>query len=152
MKLSAEEAGFGCDEGYSTSFFYMATFGDDKISRPIGLERGKQGALEDSILSERYPDGSVKVRYYTYINFVEADLPPPDTATYYLQNLFTGATFSTDVPAKDNGPPRKTTALFADYGELGLGAVADVVTAVVYKREGVEVTNHCLSLTDDTLP
>jgi hypothetical protein len=49
MKLSAEEAGFGCDERYSTSFFFLATFGDNKVSRPLGLERANQDAFEESV-------------------------------------------------------------------------------------------------------
>jgi hypothetical protein len=154
VRLSAEEVGFGCGEHYATSFFLLATWPDQKISRAIGFERANRFAFNEYIGH----DGPVMASYYTLLNFVRANLPAPDTATYYVKNLFTGATFSTDVPAEDStdippqGPPAKFTELEVDYGKLGLGGLADVVTGVMYKREGVELTNHCLTLTDDTLP
>ncbi|AUX38090.1 MULTISPECIES: hypothetical protein [Sorangium] len=148
VALSAEEVGFGCEERYTTSFFLLASWPDNNVSRAIGLERAAQLALQEDISS----DDAVLVNHYTLIDVERASVPVPDTATYYLQNLFTGATFSIDVPTEGDGSPDYVTQLEVDYGELGLGAMTDVATGVVYKREGVELTNHCLTVTDTTLP
>ncbi|KYF87863.1 hypothetical protein [Sorangium sp. So ce394] len=148
VALSAEEVGFGCEERYTTSFFLLASWPDNNVSRAIGLERAAQLALQEDISS----DDAVLVKHYTLIDVERASVPVPDTATYYLQNLFTGATFSIDVPTEGDGSPDYVTEIEVDYGELGLGAMTDVATGVVYKREGVELTNHCLTVTDTTLP
>ncbi|WP_437576984.1 hypothetical protein [Sorangium sp. So ce887] len=145
--LPAEEVGFGCEERYATSFFLLASWPDDNISRPVGFPRAAREAFSEIIVS--YDD--VLVDYYTSVNVDEANVPMPDTATYYLKNLFTGVTFSTDVPT-DGDSPNSGTRIEVDYGELGLGAMADVATCVVYKRDGVELTNLCLTVTDTTLP
>ncbi|WP_129355546.1 hypothetical protein [Sorangium cellulosum] len=148
VALSAEEMGFGCEERYTTSFFFLAGWPDNNISRAIGVERAAPLAFQEDISS----DDSVLVNHYTLFDFERANLPAPDTATYYLKNLFTGATFSAEVSAEERSPSRKTTRLEVDYGELGLGMMTDVATGVVYKRDGVELTNHCLTVTDTTLP
>ncbi|KYG08689.1 hypothetical protein BE21_22230 [Sorangium cellulosum] len=148
VALFAEEVGFGCEERYTTSFFLLASWTDNNVSRAIGLERAAQLALQEDISS----DDAVLVKHYTLIDVERASVPVPDTATYYLQNLFTGATFSIDVPTEGDGSPDYVTEIEVDYGELGLGAMTDVATGVVYKREGVELTNHCLTVTDTTLP
>ncbi|MGK4008825.1 hypothetical protein WMF31_39840 [Sorangium sp. So ce1036] len=148
VTLSADEMGFGCEERYTTSFFLLASWPDNKISRAIGLERAAQLALQEDISS----DDAVLVDHYTLIDVERANVPVPDTATYYLQNLFTGATFSTDVPTEGDGSPDYVTRLEVDYGKLNLGAMTDVATGVVYKRDGVALTNHCLTVTDTTLP
>ncbi|MGK3961489.1 hypothetical protein WMF38_51340 [Sorangium sp. So ce118] len=148
VALSAEEVGFGCEGRYTTSFFLLASWPDNNTSRAIGLERAAQLALQEDISS----DDAVLVKHHTLIDVERASVPVPDTATYYLQNLFTGATFSIDVPTEGDGSPDYLTQLELDYGELGLGAMTDVATGVVYKREGVELTNHCLTVTDTSLP
>ncbi|WP_437484110.1 hypothetical protein WME75_44125 [Sorangium sp. So ce1014] len=148
VALSAGEVGFGCEERYTTSFFLLASWPDNNISRAIGLERGAPLAYYEHISS----DDAVLVNLSAGIDPDRADVPEPDTATYYLKNLFTGATFSTDVPTERNDSGHYWTRIEVDYGELGLGAMTDVATGVVYKRDGVELTNHGLTVRDTTLP
>ncbi|WP_437923390.1 hypothetical protein WMF37_30710 [Sorangium sp. So ce291] len=148
VSLSAEEVGFGCEERYTTSFFFLASWPDDNVSRSIGVGRAAPLSFSEDISS----DDTVVVNHLSSVDIDTANLPAPDTATYYLKNLFTGATFSTDIPAEEASPSRRTARLEVDYGELGLGAMTDVATGVVYKRDGVELTNHCLTVIDSTLP
>ncbi|MGK4008823.1 hypothetical protein WMF31_39830 [Sorangium sp. So ce1036] len=147
--LSAEEVGFGCGERYTTGFFLLSSWPDTNVSVAAGFQRADRGAFSGDIRSH---DG-VLVDYSTWIDSDMADVPAPDTATFYLQNLFTGATFSTDVPTDGNdGSPDYFAGLEVGYGELGLGAMTDVVTCVVYKRDGVELTNQCLTVEEASLP
>ncbi|KYF64362.1 hypothetical protein [Sorangium cellulosum] len=148
VTLSAEEVGFGCEERYSTSFFLLASWPDNKISRAIGFKRTAPRGLGGDVLSE----DAVLVNYGTTVRLEWANVPAPDTATFYLKNLFTSVTFSTDVSTERNDAGHYDAQLDVDYGELGLGAMTDVATGVVYKRDGVELTNHCLTVTDTTLP
>ncbi|WP_437646767.1 hypothetical protein [Sorangium sp. So ce362] len=148
VALSAEEVGFGCEERYTTSFFLLASWKDNRISRAMGLERGTRSAFYYGVSS----DDAVLVNLSAGIDPDRADVPEPDTATYYLKNLFTGATFSTDVPAERNESGHYWARIEVDYGALGLGAMTDVATGVVYKRDGVELTNHGLTVRDTTLP
>lgn len=153
VALSAEAVGFGCAERYTTSFFLLASWPDDRwlnarVSRPIGLDRGDPNAFQWSVLS----DDAVLVNLSASVQAEWADVPAPDTATYYLKNLFTGATFSADVPIESDGSGFYDADLEVDYRKLGLDLMTDVAICVVYKREGVPVTNHCLTVTDTTLP
>jgi hypothetical protein len=147
--LSAEEVGFGCDERFTTGFFLLVSWPDNNVSVPVGFQRAEYGAFSDDIESS---DG-VLVEHWTRIDSDMANVPGPDTATFYLQNLFTGVAFSADVPTDGNdGSPYYHAAIEVDYGELGLGAMTDVVTGVVYKHDGAEVMNQCLTVLQTSLP
>jgi hypothetical protein len=148
--LSAEEVGFGCDERFTTGFFLLASWRDNNVSVPVGFQRAEYDAFSDDVDSY---DG-VLVEHSTWIDSDMANVPGPDTATFYLQNLFTGVTFSADVPTKRDfdGSPDYFAGLEIDYGELGLGAMTDVVTGVVYKHDGAEVMNQCLTVLQTSLP
>ncbi|KYF64363.1 hypothetical protein [Sorangium cellulosum] len=148
--LSAEEVGFGCDERFTTGFFFLTSWPENNVSVPVGFQRAEHGAFSESIRS----DDGVLVEHSTWIDSDMANVPGPDKATFYLQNLFTGATFSTDVPTEHDldGSPDYYAALDVDYGELGLGAMTDVVAGVAYKRDGAEVMNQCLTVLATSLP
>jgi hypothetical protein len=152
MTLSAEEAGFGCKEQYTTSFFILATYEGTKVSRPAGLERAPRAAFRYGVFERAFPEVSLS----TSVDYAQAAIPAPDTMTYYLQNLFTGVQFSADVLVDDDDSPRKHTRLITDYVAHGLcqtgEQIADVVACTLHKREGVEVMNSCLTVTDNTLP
>jgi hypothetical protein len=153
-ELSAKEVGFGCDERYTTSFFLLAGWPDHKLSRAVGFRRADRLAFSENISH----DDSALTRYSSLLDPRRANLPAPDTATYYLQNLFTGVSFSAEVPTQaapdypDQELPDESAKIEVDRERLGLGAITDVAAGVVYKREGVEVTSHCLTVTDETLP
>ncbi|WP_437646765.1 hypothetical protein [Sorangium sp. So ce362] len=148
--LPAAEVGFGCDERYTTGFFLLASWPEDNVSVAVGFQRADRDAFSEDIDSN---DG-VLVDYYASVHVDKANVPAPDTATFYLKNLFTGATFSTDVPTDGNGDdaPDHSAELEVDYGELGLGVMTDVVTCVVYKRDGAELMNQCLTVLVTSLP
>ncbi|MGK4008824.1 hypothetical protein WMF31_39835 [Sorangium sp. So ce1036] len=147
--VPVEEVGFGCEERYTTGFFLLASWPDNNISPAVGFQRAARDAFREQIWAE---EGGLVV-HSTSIHVDKANVPAPDKATYYLKNLFTGATFSTDVPTDGvDGFPMYSTRIEVDYEELGLGAMTDVVTCVVYKRSGVELTNHCLTVTDSLGP
>jgi hypothetical protein len=153
MKMSAEEMGFGCKERYSTSFFILGAYdGGNKVSRPANLDRGPHGAFDYTVYTPSFPS----MNFGAYVDYEQAGIPIPDTSTYYLQNLFTGVKHSADVPAEDNGYPRKVANLTVDYAELDLchdgPQLADVVVCTLHKHEGVEVTNQCMTVADNTLP
>jgi hypothetical protein len=146
LKLSAEVAGFGCEERYATSFFLLAAWGD-KVSRPLGFTRALPGVLDESIF-----DGNPGVIAYTsFIDIRETDLPEPDTATFYLKNLFTGAVASADV-AVSLDEYGGGANLDVDFTKLGLGAAADVAVGALIKREGKEMMSHCFTFRDDRVP